>query len=95
MSKYLELALSMAKTRGDWSNGFYRVKDALKSFSIETSEDQAIVDEVAEYVEDEDTMDGRIFRDCDFNYNWIYKNKLTKDEQKKYNELLQEYYDEF
>lgn len=95
MNKYIELALSMAKTRGDWSQGFYRVRDAMKNFQPVNDEEVKIAKTINEILEDEDTTDGRVFRDFEYNYDWIYKKKLNKDEQKEYLGMLREYWDNY
>ena len=95
MNKYVELALSMAKTRSDWSQSFYRVKDALNNFKVETELDQKIYDDIIDILNDEDITDGRVFRDCDYSYDWIRENILSSEENALYAKLLKEYYDEF
>ena len=95
MNKYVGLALSMAKTRGDWSQGFYRVKGALNNFKVETELDQKIYDEIIDILTDRDIMDGRIFRDCNYNYDWIRENILSSEDNALFTKLLNEYYDEF
>ena len=85
--KYLDLAAAMEETRGDWSDGFGRVKHALGRFKIEDDRDAAIVDDVSSCAYGEET-DGRIFRDCDWNYGKIYE--LANDKIAAwYNELAE------
>lgn len=68
--KYLDLAIAMSDTRGDWSEGFYRVEGALQRFTIETQRDQEIYDEVSSVM---DCDDGRVFRDLkDWNYGSLF-----------------------
>lgn len=69
--KYLRLAHAMCVTRGDWSDGFYRVEDALDSFDVETERDRAVFNTVQEIL-DGDESDGRVFRDCEYNYDVLY-----------------------
>lgn len=61
-----DLAVAMMATRGDWSEGAYRVADALHRFTITTDEEKDIVANVAVGLVDFD--DGRVFRDCAWNY---------------------------
>lgn len=70
--KYLDLAVAMMDTRGDWSDGFYRVTDALGRFKSETETDIAVVSEVSELAHGEES-DGRIFRDCTWNYSRLFE----------------------
>ena len=69
--KYLNLAHAMSETRGDWSDGFYRVENALGSFTTESDEDNRIAEEIDELTYG-DERDGRIFRDCKYNYTILY-----------------------
>lgn len=67
--KYIMLATAMHETRNDWSDGFYRVKYALKKFVVSNEEDAAIASDVWECM---DSDDGRVFRDTTYNYNVLY-----------------------
>ncbi len=71
----LNLAIAMEMTRNDWSDGPSRVLDAL--FHPTTPTEKAIIDEVSELCEDFD--DGRVFRDCKWNYNTLY-NTITNQQ---------------
>jgi hypothetical protein len=87
MRKYLHLAIAMTRNRGDWSDGYSYVTDALRDFEIENELDQDIYDELEEivYGYEYDSVDGRHFRDCEHNYTWIYATLLTEEEQNEYN----------
>lgn len=80
----LDLAVAMQQTRGDWSDGPYRVKDALDRFQIETTEDKDIANDVLSCLEDFD--DGRVFRDTTWSYDALFASvkdqQLTADCQK-------------
>lgn len=69
--KYLDLAIAMSDTRGDWSDGFWRVSDALRRFTPETAQDGQIVAEVSNLCHG-DESDGRVFRDCTWNYSVLF-----------------------
>ncbi|WP_434033674.1 hypothetical protein [Cupriavidus sp. a3] len=66
----LDLAVAMQQTRGDWSEGTYRVRDALDRFQIETTEDKDIANDVLACLED--FCDGRVFRDTTWNYSRLF-----------------------
>jgi hypothetical protein len=86
MNKYYDLAMAMRKTKSDFSNGFYRVVDELTPFQedMDTSiVDQEIYAELFEIVSDEEYQDGRVFRDCDWNYDRIIEKFLSKEEKQK------------
>lgn len=89
-NKYYDLILAMMKNRGDWSNGFNYVKTALMFFEAETEEDKEIAKELHEFVYNDEYIDGRIFRDCKYNYNYLIEKFLTKEEkdelEKEWNE---------
>jgi len=87
MNKYLALAVAMRMNRGDWSGGYNFVIDALKEFTIETEIDKEIAKELKEIIDDdytEGSIDGRCFRDCAHNYDWIYENLLTNEQKEVY-----------
>lgn len=67
----LDLAVAMQQTRGDWSEGFWRVSDALSRFKIETDEDKEIANDVVQWLNG-DHDDGRVFRDTTWNYDRLF-----------------------
>lgn len=71
LNKYLDLAAAMESVRHDWNDGCGWVRYALESFEVETETDRAIVENLWPYVNDWDN-DGRVFRDCAWNYDRIY-----------------------
>lgn len=80
----VDLAVAMQQTRGDWSDGPYRVSDALQRFTIRDDEDKAIaacvVGCLAEF------EDGRVFRDTSWSYDTLFAStadrQLVADVQK-------------
>lgn len=66
----LDLAVAMERTRNDWSEGPYRVREALDSFQIVTDEDKEIATDVANCLYDFE--DGRVFRDTTWSYGALY-----------------------
>jgi sulfur relay (sulfurtransferase) DsrC/TusE family protein len=79
----LDLAAAMYQTRGDWSDGYYRVSDALGRFTVTTPEDAAIQTDILSCFNDD--IDGRIFRDTTWNYSRLFAEaedqQLSKDVQ--------------
>jgi hypothetical protein len=72
-NKYLRLAHYLEKNRGDWSNGCNYAEEGLNSFTIENELDQKIYDCIHFYIENWfEYMDGRVFRDCEYNYSVLY-----------------------
>jgi len=67
--KYLDLAVAGMETRGDWSDGCWRVERVLGEFKVVTPEDKAIHEDW--WSECNDFHDGRQFRDCTWNYDRI------------------------
>lgn len=77
-NKYLRLAHGMQLTRGDWSDGPWATRDALDSFTVETQLDSEIAANIQCHLLDWDD-DGRIFRDCAYNYGVLFG--MVTDEQ--------------
>jgi hypothetical protein len=86
--QYLNLAHAMEKTRGDWTDGFYRVESALADFNTDSKENENIYNSISDLVNG-DESDGRIFRDCEYNYGELY-NKVDPSLLSDFNKL-QEY----
>jgi len=86
--KYLNLAVAMEETRGDWNDGFYRVENALDNFDVKSEEDKAIEENVSSFLDGE-TEDGRCFRDCTYNYSVLY-GMVDEDIMKDYT-VVQQY----
>lgn len=70
--KYLDLAIAGLQTRGDWSEGFYRVEDALRRFTIETNQDKDIAADLTGCLRGRD-IDGRVFRDTEWSYDKLFE----------------------
>jgi hypothetical protein len=70
-NKYLRLAYYLERNRGDWSEGPDFAERGIDGFKIETGDDQLIFDDINGHITDWDG-DGRIFRDCTWNYGRIY-----------------------
>lgn len=83
--KYLDLAIAMSATRGDWSDGFYRVKHALGRFKVETEIDKAIFSDVSSCM---DHDDGRVFRDTEWNYDRLF-GYANQDAVRHYNQIIE------
>lgn len=72
----IDLAVAMAQTRGDWSEGYHRVSDALDRFIVRTPEDAAIQTDILSCFNDD--IDGRVFRDTTWNYDRLFSS-VTED----------------
>jgi hypothetical protein len=78
--KYLDLAVAGRQTRGDWSEGFWRVENALKRFKIESDQDKDIAANLCGCLASDDgDRDGRIFRDTTWSYGKLFA--LVADKQ--------------
>lgn len=66
----LDLAVAMQLTRGDWSDGYYRVSAALSNFTVTTTEDAQIQTDVLSCFNGD--IDGRVFRDTSWNYDRLF-----------------------
>ncbi|EIF30913.1 hypothetical protein BCh11DRAFT_06425 [Burkholderia sp. Ch1-1] len=65
----VDLALAMMDVRLDWNDGPDAVESAIDRFTISTDEDKEIANCVISGLRDFD--DGRVFRDCAWNYDRI------------------------
>lgn len=75
--QYLALADAMVDCRNNWNNGCKSVYYALCGLKIETAEDEAIFAELSEICNNFE--DGRQFRDCKYNYDYIFS-KMKDDD---------------
>ena len=85
--KYLRLAHAMYVTQGDWSDGFWRVEDALDCFECSSENDRAIFNCLQEILNGEEE-DGRVFRDCEYNYDLLY-DMVDEALMKDYNAVIE------
>lgn len=70
-NKYLYLAYYLEKNRGDWSEGYSYAESGLSKFTIENDVDTKISADIQYHINNWDG-DGRVFRDCEYNYGVIY-----------------------
>lgn len=66
----MDLAVAMYQTRGDWSEGYYRVSDALQRFVVSTPQDAEIQTDILSCFNDD--IDGRVFRDTFWSYDRLF-----------------------
>lgn len=66
----LDLAVAMSQTRGDWSEGCYRVEAAIGRFTIRNDEDKDVINDVLGCTRDFE--DGRVFRDTTWSYSALF-----------------------
>lgn len=79
-NKYLFLAHRLEQNRGDWTDGCSYAESGLDNFTIETEEDQKIHENIYYYISTWDQhMDGRVFRDCTYDYGTIFGIAAEKD----------------
>lgn len=88
--KYFKLARAMEDTRNDWNDGYGRVQYAISDFDVVTEEDKEIFESIHELAYESEDIDGRVFRDCEYNYGFLY-GKVSEEIMKDY-ETLKEYY---
>ena len=70
--KYLYLAHYLRKNRGDWNEGYSYAEIGLSNFTIENQQDQEIFDCINGLITEIDYVDGRCFRDCEWNYDVLF-----------------------
>ena len=76
--KYLRLAYALECNRNDWNDGPNFAEGGLNSFEVVTKQDEEIYTEISGRIEDWDG-DGRVFRDCKWNYSALYE--LVEDSE--------------
>lgn len=95
--KYLLLAYWLQKNRGDWSDGYDYAETGLEGFTVEegNSLDQDIYNCISDCIASgsDGDIDGRIFRDCEYNYNRLY-DFVTNTQLKKDLDKLNTWYEE-
>lgn len=79
-NKYLRLAHYLECNRNDWNDGCDYAENGINAFTVENTLDEDINTEIQGLVDDwGNHADGRIFRDCQYNYTYLYG--LVDDEQ--------------
>lgn len=76
MDKYLRLAHFLELNRNDWNDGCSYAETGIKGFAEENETDKLIVENIVSYFSDFE--DGRVFRDCTYNYN-VLRTDFVKD----------------
>lgn len=77
-NKYLRLAYWMERNRGDWSDGFDYARTGLNGFTVENETDARIAACIQGHIDDWDG-DGRVFRDCEWNYGRLFEMAKEQD----------------
>lgn len=77
-NKYLRLAYFLSLNRGDWSDGCDYAERGIAKFKIESEEDRAIDKEIRLLIANWDG-DGRVFRDCRWNYSVLFEKVSSQD----------------
>lgn len=92
-TKYYPLAIALYRTRLNWSEGFHKVRSALHAFKSETDLDKEIVDELNSILSGDET-DGRVFRDCTYNYSNLLSldNPQLVQDINRLTEIYEKYY---
>lgn len=73
--KYLRLAYFLELNRGDWNDGYDYAERGLNSFEVITETDKLIQEDIQKCINsgNDGFIDGRIFRDTEWNYGIIYE----------------------
>jgi hypothetical protein len=70
-NKYLRLGHYLYMNRCDWNDGYSYAKSGLQGFKCESELDNDIYDDIQGYIDNWDG-DGRVFRDCKYNYDYLF-----------------------
>lgn len=90
-NKYLHLAHYLQANRNDWTDGYDYAEQGLERFDIECAFDKAVVEELTKLIEEQDWVDGRVFRDCEYNYTVLFsevKDEVLLSDYKKIIEII-------
>lgn len=95
-NKYFVLSEAMEKARGNRNFGIGNVEYALSNFTIEIPDDEEIYNDISKACDnfndpDQWSYDGRVFRDCNYNYDVIYSYYVSSDFKLKLNFVLEMY----
>ena len=79
--RLLGLAHAMYRTRFNWSEGCWRVRDILNGWQAQNADESEMLAELRAICEDFE--DGRSFRDCTWNYDRLFKRVEADNPQLK------------
>jgi hypothetical protein len=82
-NKYLCLAHYLELNREDWNDGYDYAQMGIDNFTIDSDLDQKIYNNITSYFDD--FSDGRVFRDCEYNYSFLY-GIVKEQNQELYND---------
>ena len=92
-NKYLKLAHYLLQNRNDWGYGYDSARNGYGCFVTETELDRKIDAELQELIYNNNgDIDGRVFRDCTYNYDVLFAMVEDKALMSDYN-LLNKYLD--
>lgn len=87
--KYLMLGYWLMRNREDWNDGYGYAEVGLSQFSIDSAEDAEIHASLTDIINrsyEEGGIDGRVFRDCEYSYGYLFgkvnDQSLFKDYEK-------------
>ncbi|MGG1671527.1 hypothetical protein ACIFOE_12910 [Paenibacillus sp. NRS-1783] len=80
-NKYLRLAHYLEMNRNDWSDGYSYAESGLSQFTTESDIDSKIYEDIISYMYENWDGDGRVFRDCEYNYSILYNMVAEQDTQ--------------
>lgn len=88
-NKYLMLAHYLQANRNSWVDGCSYAEQGLNNFTVETAEDKEIYDSLSALCEDFE--DGRVFRDCEYNYGVLFGMVEDKTLLNDYQEITKDW----
>ncbi|MNX98846.1 hypothetical protein D3C86_1312710 [compost metagenome] len=80
-NKYLRLAFYLEKNRKDWTSGHDYAETGLSCFNAESEIDHKIEEDISSCMYENWDGDGRVFRDCAYNYSVLYGIAAEQDPQ--------------
>ena len=73
--RYLRLAHYLLMNRNDWNDGYSYARNGIDGFVPVTEKDKLMIETLSDFLNDlreRGEIDGRYFRDCEYNYTYIF-----------------------
>lgn len=89
--KYLMLGYWLMRNREDWNDGYSYAEVGISQFKIENTEDAEIHASLTEIINsgyEEGDIDGRVFRDCEYSYGYLFAKVTDKSLLKDYEKII-------
>lgn len=90
-NKYLMLGYWLMRNRENWTDGYDYAEVGLSQFSIDSVEDAEIHASLTDIINksyETGGIDGRVFRDCEYSYGYLFAKVTDKSLLKDYEKII-------